>query len=81
MGAKGMSRSEVSRMASTLDEQVEAWRNRPLDRSYPYMWLDAVYVKVREGVHVVSKAILVAYAVNDEGHREVLGAQVADGEM
>ena len=81
MGAKGMSRSEVSRMASTLDEQVEAWRNRPLDRSYPYMWLDAVYVKVREGVHVVSKAILVAYAVNDEGYREVLGAQVADGEM
>jgi transposase-like protein len=81
MGAQGMSKSEVSRLCAMLDEDVAAFRNRPLDRAYPYVWLDAVYLKVRDGKHVVSKATLVAYAVSEFGEREVIGVEVADGEM
>ena len=81
MGAKGMSKSEVSRLCATLDEDVLAFRRRKLDRSYPYLWLDALYLKVRDGRHVVSKAVLVAYAVSEFGEREVVGVEVADGEM
>lgn len=81
MDAKGMSKSEVSRMAQGLDEQVTAWRTRPLDRDYPYVWLDALYLKIREGGRVVSRAVLVAYAVTDQGNREVLGVDIAAGEM
>jgi len=81
MGARGMSRSEVSRMAATLDTQVTQFRQRALEGRYPYVWLDAVYVKVREGVRVVSKAVLIAHAVSADGFREVLGVDVAAGEM
>lgn len=82
MGAQGMSKSEVSRMASTLDEGVEAFRSRPLgDRAWPYLWLDAMYVKVRENRRVVSRAVLIAIAVSETGQRSVLGVQVAAGEM
>ncbi len=81
MGAKGMSKSEVSRMAVVLDKQVEAFRSRALEREFPYVWLDALYVKVRENGRVVSKAVLVAFGVNAEGEREVLGVQVARTEM
>lgn len=82
MGAKGMSKSEVSRMAASLDEQVKAFRERPLnEKEYPYLWCDAMYVKVREGGRVVSKAVLVSFGVNQDGEREVLGVSVANGEM
>jgi putative transposase len=81
MGARGMSKSEVSRLAQSLDEQVEEFRSRHLEKSYPYVWLDALYVKVREGARVVGKAILVAYAVAEDGEREVLDLEVAAGEM
>ena len=82
MGAQGMSKSEVSRMARHLDAQVQQFRERPLGaRSYPYVWLDALYVKVRDNGHVVSKAVLVAYGVSDLGEREVLGIHVALSEM
>jgi len=82
MGAKGMSKSQVSRMASVLDEQVEAFRQRPLgEKAMPYVWLDALYVKVREGGRVVSRAVLVAIGVNEDGEREVLGVSVAEKEM
>jgi len=81
MGAQGMSKSEVSRLCATLDEDVAAFRSRQLDRAYPYVWLDAVYLKVRDSKHVVSKATLVAYAVSEFGEREVIGVDVADGEM
>lgn len=82
MGAKGMSKSEVSRMAASLDEQVQAFRERRLDHTeFPYTWLDAIYVKVREGGRIVSKAVLVAFGVNGQGEREVLGVQVSQGEM
>ncbi len=81
MGAQGMGKSEVSRMAATLDEQVKAFRERPLERTYPYVWLDALYVKVREGGRTVSKAVLVATGVAVTGDREVIGVAVARGEM
>lgn len=81
MGAQGMSKSEVSRLCATLDEDVQAFRRRKLDRAYPYLWLDAIYLKVRDGKHVVSKATLVAYGVSEFGEREVVGVEVADGEM
>jgi len=81
MGAQGMSKSEVSRMARTLDEQVETFRTRPLEKAFPYLWLDALYIKVREHGRVVSKALLVAYSVNEDGEREVLDLEVAAGEM
>jgi len=81
MGAKGMSKSEVSRMATVLDEQVTAFRTRRLEMGYPYLFLDAVYIKVREGTRVVSKAVLVAYAVSEAGQREVIGVDVAESEM
>lgn len=81
MGAKGMGRSEVSRMSATLDEQVQAFRERKLEKRYPYLWLDALYIKVREGGRVVSKAALIATGVSETGEREVLGIDVASGEM
>lgn len=84
MGARGMSKSEVSRMASILDEQVQAFLRRRIEKTFPYLWLDALYVKVREGgkgTHVVSKAALIAYGVSEWGEREVIGIGIADGEM
>lgn len=81
MGAGGMSKSEVSRLCASLDEQVKSFLGRKLEREYPYLWLDALYLKAREGQHVVSKAALVAYGVSEFGEREVLGVDIADGEM
>jgi len=82
MGAKGMSKSEVSRMAAVLDDQVAAFRERPLgEKAMPYVWFDALYVKVREGGRVVSRAVLIATGVNEEGEREVLGVAVAEKEL
>jgi len=81
MGAQGISKSEVSRMAAELDDEVRQFRERRLEKVYPYVWLDALYVKLREGGRVVSKAVLIAYAVGEDGFREVLGVDVADGEM
>ena len=81
MGADGMSKSEVSRLCKTLDEEVEAFRRRKLDKAYPYLWLDAVYLKVRDGRQVGSKATLGAYGVSEFGEREIIGVEIADGEM
>lgn len=80
MGIENLSKSEVSRLCATLDEQVEAFRNRPLTRAYPYLWLDATHLKVREGGRVVSNAVVVAYALNDDGQREVIGVDVGSSE-
>lgn len=81
MGAKGVTRSEVSRMSAMLDEEARVFRERALDRAYPYIWLDALYVKVREGGRTISKAVLVATAVAVTGEREIIGVGVAGGEM
>lgn len=77
LGVDGVSKSEVSRIAARLDEQVEAFRSRPLLGRYPYLFLDARYEKVRdEQGRVVSMALVVAYGVAETGEREVLGLDV-----
>jgi putative transposase len=75
-----ISRSEVSRICAGLDEQVEAFRNRPLEGRYPYLWLDAKVEKVRDGGRVVRKALVLAYAVPESGYREVIGLDVGEAE-
>lgn len=77
MGIEHLSKSQVSRLAKELDEEVEAFRTRPLDAGpYTYVWLDAMYVKVREAGRIQSVAVVIATAVNADGHREVLGLDV-----
>jgi putative transposase len=77
MGIEGISRSQVSRLAASLDEQVAAFRNRPLDAGpYTYVFLDALTQRVREGGRIVNVACVVAVGVNADGHREVLGLDV-----
>jgi putative transposase len=76
LGISGISKSEVSRLAAALDEQVEAFRTRRLDAAYPYLWVDARYEHVREGGRVVSMAVVVGYGVRADGVREVLGLDV-----
>jgi putative transposase len=80
MGLSGISRSEVSRICKDLDAEVGKWRRRPLSGKYPYLWLDATYVKVREGGAVISQAIVIAYGVRVTGEREVLGIDIGPGE-
>jgi putative transposase len=80
LGMEGISKSEVSRICGELDEEVNKWRQRPLEGEYPYLWLDATYVKVREGGLVMSQAIVIAYGVRETGEREVLGIDVGLGE-
>jgi len=75
-----ISKSEVSRICAGLDEQVEAFRNRPLEGRYPYLWLDAKVEKVRDGGRVVRKALVLAYAVHESGYREVIGLDVGEAE-
>ncbi len=77
LDVEGISKSEVSRIFTALDEQVEAFRNRPLVKAYPYLWLDATHLKVRDGGRVVSNAVVVAYGLNEDGYREVLGVASA----
>jgi len=73
MGAGGISKSQVSRLCAGIDERVNAFLTRPLEGARPYLWLDATYIKVREGGRIVSRAVIVAVAVNDDGKREILG--------
>ena len=80
LGIQGMSKDRVSALCRALDEQVEAFRQRPLEGDYPYLWLDAKHVKVRDQGHVRSKALVIAYAVHDSGRREVLGLDLGEVE-
>jgi len=80
LGLNGISKSEVSRICSGLDEEVEGWRNRPLVWRYPYLWLDATYIKVRDCGRVVSQAVIIAYGVRETGEREVIGLEVGPSE-
>jgi putative transposase len=74
MGIDGISKSQVSELAKSLDTMVAAFRNRPLDAGpYSYIWLDALTQKVREGGRIVNVAVVVATGVNADGHREILG--------
>ena len=80
LGISGMSKDRVSALCRGLDERVAAFRERPLEGAYPYLWLDAKYVKVRDHGRVVSKALVVAYAVHESGIREVIGLDVGEVE-
>jgi putative transposase len=81
LGIKSLSRSQVSEMATHLDTQVTAFRSRPLDQGpYTFCWVDALTVKVREDGRVVNVHALIATGVNADGHREILGLDVASGE-
>ena len=73
MGMSGISKSQVSRLCGEIDERVHAFLDRPLEGDWPYLWIDATYVKSREAGRIVSKAVIIAVAVNTEGVREVLG--------
>jgi putative transposase len=75
-----MSKDQVSRICRELDGQVEAFRTRPLEGAYPYLWLDAKHLKVRDLGHVHSKALMVAFAVHESGRREVIGIEIAESE-
>jgi putative transposase len=80
MGLRGLSKDQVSRMCRGLDQQVEAFRRRPLAGDYPYLWLDAKVERVRERGGVRQKALVIAYAVHETGVREVLGLDVGEAE-
>jgi transposase-like protein len=80
LGMQGISKSQVSRLCSELDKEVERFRSRKLEGPYPYVWLDGTFVKVRENGRVVSQAIVIAIAVTANGEREVLGLDVGPSE-
>src|SRR2546422_3065166 len=80
LGIAGMTKDRVSALCRALDEHVAVFRERPLEGSYPYLWLDAKHVKVRSGAHVRSKALVIAYAVHESGVREVIGLDLGEVE-
>jgi putative transposase len=75
-----ISKSEVSRIAGLLDEQVTAFRERPLEGRYPYVFVDAKVEKVRDGGRVVRKCVVIAHAVHETGRREIIGLDVGEAE-
>ena len=80
MGGAGVSKSQVSRLCADIDERAGAFLSRPIEGRWPYLWLDATYLKVREDGRIVSRAVIVAVAVNEDGRREVLGVATGPSE-
>jgi transposase-like protein len=80
MGMSGISKSQVSRLCSEIDDKIAAFLHRPLEGDWPYLWLDATYLKVRATGRIVSVAVIVAVAVNGDGRREVLGIAIGASE-
>ena len=80
MGMEGISKSQVSRLCAEIDGRVQDFLTRPIEGDWPYLWLDATYVKVREAGRIVSVAVTVAVGVNGDGRREVLGMAVGPSE-
>ena len=80
MGMTGISKSQVSRLCEEIDGKVKAFLDRPIEGDWPYLWLDATYVKVRQNGRVVSAAVIVAVGVNSDGRREVLGMDIGPSE-
>jgi putative transposase len=80
MGLSGIDKSQVSRVCKGLDEVVQEFRHRPLEGRYPYVWLDALYLKVRQNHRIVSMALVIAIGVNEQGEREVLGFELGGSE-
>ena len=80
MGGSGVSKSQVSRLCEEIDERVNAFLSRPIEGAWPYLWIDATYLKVREAGRIVSVAVIVAVGVNTDGRREVLGVAAGASE-
>lgn len=80
MGMTGISKSQVSRLCEDIDVRVKTFLERPIEGNWPYLWIDATYIKVREGGRIVSVAVIIAVGVNTDGRREVLGMAVGASE-
>jgi putative transposase len=80
MGMSGISKSQVSRLCAEIDGKVKAFLSRPIEGDWPYLWIDATYLKVRQNGRIVSVAVIVAVGVNSDGRREVLGLDVGPSE-
>ncbi len=80
MGMTGISKSQVSRLCADIDERVHAFLDRPIEGDWPYIWIDATYVKVRSAGRIVSVAVIIAVGVNTDGIREILGMAVGPSE-
>jgi putative transposase len=80
MGLAGISKSQVSKLCKEIDERVTAFLERPLEGEWPYLWLDATYLKVREGGRIVSVAAIIAVAVDTDGRREIVGLSIGPSE-
>ncbi len=80
MGGSGISKSQVSRLVEEIDERVDAFLARPIEGEWPYLWIDATYLKVRDGGRIVSTAAIIAVGVNTDGRREVLGVATGPSE-
>ena len=80
MGMSGISKSQVSRLCEEIDGKVKAFLDRPIEGDWPYLWIDATYVKVRQAGRIVSVAVIVAVGVNSDGRREVLGMDIGASE-
>ncbi len=80
MGLSGISKSTVSKLCQDIDERVNAFLDRPITGEWAYLWLDATYLKQREGGRIVSVAAIIAVAVNSEGKREIVGLHIGPSE-
>src|SRR5205085_3579517 len=79
-GMSGISKSQVGRLCVEIDDKVQAFLSRPIEGDWPYLWIDATYVKVRESGRIVSVAVIIAVGVNSDGRREVLGMDIGPSE-
>ncbi|KGB54759.1 putative transposase [Sphingopyxis sp. LC81] len=80
MGMSGISKSQVSRLCEEIDGRVKAFLERPIEGDWPYLWMDATYIKVRRDGRIVSVAVIIAVGVNSDGRREVLGMAIGHSE-
>src|SRR5262247_3600210 len=80
MGMSGISKSQVSRLCAEIDDRVKAFLARPIEGDWPYLWIDATYVKVRQNGRIISVAVIIAVGVNSDGRREVLGMEIGASE-
>lgn len=80
MGMSGISKSQVSRLCEEIDDKVKAFLDRPIEGEWPYLWIDATYLKVRRGGRIVSVAVIIAVGVNTDSRREVLGMEIGTSE-
>lgn len=80
LGVEGISASSVSRITKGLDEKVSEFLSKPIEHEIPYLFIDATYLKVRDGLHYENKALFIVAGVRDDGFREILGVKLADSE-